>query len=119
MYNIPEDVRWEYKLHEKATQDGWVGVEVHKRMYELPQASLLAQELLATRLAKHGYEQSKLTPGLWTHANKLIQLCLVVDNFGVKHVGKEHAIHLKTIIKQHYELLTNWTGKKYVRLTIN
>ena len=117
--DIPEDVREEYKLHGKATPYGLVYIEVCKGMYGLPQAVLLAQELLATRLAKHGHEQSKLTPGLWTHKNRPIQFWLVVDDFGVKYVGNKHAQHLKTILKQHYEISTNWTGKKYVRLTID
>jgi hypothetical protein len=36
-------------------------------MYGLPQAGLITQELLAKRLAKHGYNQSKIVPGLQTH----------------------------------------------------
>jgi hypothetical protein len=34
-------------------------------MYGLPQAGIIAQQLLEERLAKHGYRQSKTTPGLW------------------------------------------------------
>ena len=30
----------------------------------------------------------------------------------------EHAEHLKRIIKQHYEVLIDWGGTKYVRLTL-
>ena len=41
--------------------NGWVYVETKKGMYNLPQAGLLAQELLKTRLAAHGYIQNKLT----------------------------------------------------------
>ena len=117
--DIPEDVQQEYQLHKKATHDGWVYVEVHKWMYGLSQAGLLAQELLATRLAKHGYEQSKHTPGLWTHKNRLIQFCLDVDNFGVKYVGSKHAQDLKIILEENYKILTDWTGKKYVGLSID
>ena len=51
MDNIPKDVWQEYKLKEKATDEGWVYVEVQKGMYSSLQAGLLAQELLATRLA--------------------------------------------------------------------
>ena len=64
--DIPKDVQQEYQLQDKATQDGWVYVEVQKGMYGLPQAGLLAQDLV-TRLAKHGYEQNELIPGLWKH----------------------------------------------------
>ena len=61
-----------------------------KGMYGLPQAGLIANELLVKRLNKHGYRQSKLVPGLWKHDTRTIQFTLVVDNFGVEYVGNEH-----------------------------
>jgi len=61
-------------------------------MYGFPQAGLLANELLEKRFNEHGYHQSKLVPGLWKHEWRLIQFTLVVDDFGVKYVGKEHAL---------------------------
>jgi hypothetical protein len=39
---------------------------------------------------------------------------LVVDDFGVKYVGREHAKHLLLVIKQHYECKADWTGKRYI-----
>ena len=79
-------------------------IEVHKGMYGLLQAGLLVKELLATRLTTHGHTQSKLIPGLWMHKTRPIQFCLVVDDFRVKYIGKEHAMHLKTILEQNYKL---------------
>jgi hypothetical protein len=61
----------------------------------LPQAGLLANKFLKKHLNKHGYRQSKLIPGLWKHETIPIQFTLVVDDFGVKYVGEEHAQHLK------------------------
>ena len=52
--NLPEDVIKHYGLKDKATSDGYVYVEIRKGMYGLPQAGLLAQELLEQRLMKHG-----------------------------------------------------------------
>ena len=37
---------------------------------------------------KHGYFQSTIIPGLWTYTTRPIQFMLVVDDFGVKYVGK-------------------------------
>jgi len=65
--NFPEDVIKQYNLRDKATPEDFVYVEVRKSMYGLPQAGLLAQELLEKRLEAHGYRQSKLTPGFWKH----------------------------------------------------
>ena len=48
----------------KVEPNGYISIEVRKGMYGLPQAGLLAQELLAKRLAKHSYKQSDVTPGL-------------------------------------------------------
>ena len=62
-------------------------------MYGLLQAGLLANKLLEKRLNINGYFQSKLVPGLWKHEWRPIQFTLVVDDFGVKYVGKEHALH--------------------------
>ena len=63
-------------------------------MHGLPQAGLITNQQLKKRLNKHGYCQSKLVLGLWKHDTQPIQFTLVVDDFGVKYVGKEHAIHL-------------------------
>ena len=92
------------------TPDGYVYVEIQKGMYGLPQAGILAQELLEKRLNAHGYSQSRAVPGLWTHETRPILFTLVVDDFGVKYVGKEHALHLINILKQHYEISEDWSG---------
>ena len=44
---------------------------------------------------------------------------LVVDNFGVKYIGEEHALHLKRVIEEHYEVKYNWKGERHLGLTLN
>ncbi len=73
-------------------------------MYGLPQAGIIAQELLAKRLNEHGYTQSKTMPGLWTHEWRPTTVSLVVDNFRVKYIGEEHAQHLLQMVQKHYML---------------
>ena len=68
LINLPEDVIEQYGLKDKATSDGYVYVDIRKGMYGLPQAGLLAQELLEQRLMKHRYTQKKVTPGFWTQS---------------------------------------------------
>jgi hypothetical protein len=46
--DIPDEVIEHYNLRELATTDGYVYCEVTKGMYGLPQAGIIAQELLAT-----------------------------------------------------------------------
>jgi hypothetical protein len=73
-------------------------------MYGLPNAGIIAQQLLEKRLEQHGYKQSKFTPGLWSHEWRPIQFTLVVDDFGVKYIGDEHAEHLIRCVQEHYKL---------------
>ena len=77
--NLPEDIIEQYGLKDKTTSEGYIYVDIRKGMYGLPQAGLLAQELLEQRLQKQGYTQSKVTPGFWTHAWATIIFTLVVD----------------------------------------
>ena len=91
--DMPEDVIEHYNLCDKATPDGYIYCEIQKGMYGLPQAGIIAQQLLEERLAKHGYRQSKTTPGLWKHDTRPISFTLVVDDLGVKYVGKENVQH--------------------------
>ncbi len=39
-------------------------------------------------------------PGLWRHATRPITFSLVLNDFGVKYVGKEHADHLIGCLKR-------------------
>ena len=88
-------------------------------MYRLPQSGLLVNELLEKQLNKHGYRQSKLVPGLWKHNTWPVQFTLVVDNFGVKYIGEEHASHLKWALEKHYTLTCDWTGTNYISITLD
>ncbi|KAL7474558.1 hypothetical protein ACHAW6_000533, partial [Cyclotella cf. meneghiniana] len=61
----------------------------------------------------------KLVPGLWTHKWRPIAFTLVVDNFGVKYVGQEHALHLKSILEEHYTISMDWTSTRYIGLSLD
>jgi hypothetical protein len=79
-------------------------------MYGLPQAVILANELLQRNLAKYGYRLTQHTHGLWKHDTLPVSFSLVVDNFGFKYVGREHAEHLMECIKKNYEISSDWKG---------
>eukprot|EP00804_Cyclotella_cryptica_P006250 CCRYP_010108-RA/>CCRYP_010108-RA protein AED:0.40 eAED:0.40 QI:0/-1/0/1/-1/1/1/0/258 len=78
--NIPAAIIDLYKLRDIA-QDGYVFVRIQKGMYGLPQAGIIAQQLLEQRLQANGYHQSKLNPGFWTHDMRPICFALCVDDF--------------------------------------
>jgi len=117
--NFPEDVIEHYNLREKVDAKGYVYVKCVRGMYGLPHAGIIAQELLTKRLEEHGYYQSDHTPGFWKHKWRPICFSLVVDDFGVKYVGEEHAHHLINVLKEHYEVATDWEGKKYNGITLD
>eukprot|EP00804_Cyclotella_cryptica_P008442 CCRYP_003953-RC/>CCRYP_003953-RC protein AED:0.43 eAED:0.43 QI:0/-1/0/1/-1/0/1/0/141 len=49
-------------------------------MYGLPQAGIIAQQLLEKRLALKGYRQSSITPGFWKHDWRPISFTLCVGD---------------------------------------
>jgi hypothetical protein len=87
-------------------------------MYGLKQAVLLASQLLQTRLAPFGYYPAWHTPGIWLHKTRPISFTLVVDDFAVKYVDKQHAEHLRNALLQTYELTTDWTATVYSGMTL-
>jgi hypothetical protein len=113
-----QDVFNEHGLKNKADADSKVFCKVKQGMYGLPQARIIAQELLTKQLLKAGYTQSAVTPGFWQHEWGPISFTLVIDNFGVKYINKADAEHLLTVLKQDYECDTDWDGTRYLSLTI-
>jgi hypothetical protein len=110
---FPEEILDKYNLKALAV-DGWVYIEIRKKgMYGLKQAGLLANQLMQTLLAPFGYYPAHHTPGIWLHKTRPIDFSLIVDNFAVKNVGKQHADHLRDALLQSYELTTDWEAKIY------
>jgi hypothetical protein len=117
--DIPEEIIIEYKLREIEDSKGMVYIQANRGMYGLPQSGLLANELLEKQLNKRGYHQSKLVPGLWSHKWRPVQFILVVDDFGVKYVGEEHALHLKQTLEENYNVTLEWDGRRYIGITLD
>ncbi len=116
--DMPEDVIAHYKLTDITTHNGYIYCEIQKGMYGLPQAGIIAQQLLKKRLKAHGYHQSTITPGLWKHDTRPISFSLVVDDFEVKYVGEENTQHLLATVRKYYKYSCNWKGERYCRLAI-
>eukprot|EP00804_Cyclotella_cryptica_P028661 CCRYP_008183-RA/>CCRYP_008183-RA protein AED:0.20 eAED:0.05 QI:0/0/0/0.66/1/1/6/0/1274 len=115
--DIPQAFINEYNLFQHVHND-WVYFEIRKGIYSLPQSGILAQKLLAERLAKKGYYQCKCTPGLWRHKWRPIMFTLIVDGFGVEYLGEHHAHHLRDTIKEFYDLTENWKGDLYAGINL-
>ena len=115
---IPDEIIEEYDLASITTTDGWVYMEIRKGMPGLKQAGRIANDRLTIQLAKLGYRPVPITPSLWTHDTRPVDFSLVVDDFGVKYVGKEHAMHLLTALRTLYTVTEDWAGTLFSGLTI-
>jgi hypothetical protein len=103
--HFPEEIIQKYNY--ALAVDGWVYIEIRKGMYCLKHAGLLANKLLQTRLAPFGYYPARHTPGLWLHETRPISFALIVDDFTVKYIGKQHEEHLRNALLRMYGLTTD------------
>ena len=66
---------------------------------------------MAKRLAKHVFNKTPHTPGLWRHHTKPIQFALVVDDFGIKYENKQDAHDLINALEKNDEAVSvDWEG---------
>jgi hypothetical protein len=113
------DIINKYNLTNKVDHSGNVHCKVRRGMYGLPQAGIIAQELLKECLLAAGHSQSKITPCYWKHEWRPISFTLVVGDFGVKYIEEEHAMHLIKMLNEHYEVKEDWEGRRYVKITMD
>ena len=111
--HFSQDVIDHYCLKDKVDDKGYLLVRVEKGVHSLSQEGIIAQQLLERRLQAEGYHQSATTHGYWKHKWRPISFLLVVDNFGVKYVGEEHANHLLSALHKHYVVDKNAEGSNY------
>jgi hypothetical protein len=114
---IPEEIILQYNLRD-IEFDGMVYMEIRKGMPGLKQAGKIANDRLALHLAASGYFPVPRTPALWRHESKAVTFSLVVDDFGVKYVGKENADHLIQALKKMYTISIDWDGELFLGLTL-
>jgi hypothetical protein len=116
--SLPQEIINKYDWIE-LSKDRKVYIEIQKGMYRLRQAGILTNKLLQRNLAKDGYRPTQHTHGLWTHGTRPIAFSVVVDDLGVKYVGREHAEHLiACTIQKNYNISSDWNGRDYCGLTL-
>ena len=115
---IPQTFIDAYKLQPKIYK-GPIYMEIRKGMYGLPQSGILANNLLRKRIAPHGYYEVSNTPGLWKHKTRPATFTLVVDDFGIKYVGNQHAQHLIDTLSTYYTVETDWSGGLYCGIQLD
>ena len=120
MINIfmePQEFVEKYNLKEKVNSM-YIFTRVTKVIYGLPQAGLIVHDSLVKHLEPYVYRPSSKTLVLWTHGSQSINFTLSVDDFGVKYLGKENALHLKASLEDKYKVTTDWEGKLYIGIAL-
>jgi hypothetical protein len=93
---------------------GKVLVEISKGIYGLPQSGKLTKSLSA-----HGFTECEHTPCLFVHPTRDIKFTLVVDDFGVKYSDAKNVKYLILILQPVYDLHIDWSGSKYLGITLD
>ena len=109
---IPDEVIDQYSLR-TLSSNGWVYLEILKGMPGLKQSGLISNDRLKYHLAHFGFAPVPITPALWKHTNKPIIFSLVVDDFGVKYIGKDNANHLIQALQNLYTISIDCTGSLF------
>ena len=104
--SVPQEFIEMYKLQDKI-KNGYIYMRIIRGLYGVPQAGRLANGLLRQRLAEEDYFEVDHTPSLFKHKWRPIYFTLVVDDFGIKHVGEEHRDHLLNILNKYYKIETD------------
>ena len=84
----------------------------------LKQAGRLVSDHLTKNLTRNRYAPVKHTHSLWRHHTSDLVFCLIVDDFGIKYNHKEDADHLLKSLQEDHEIIEDWTGEKYLGLTL-
>ena len=87
-------------------------------MYGLPQAGIISHKYLTNHLNKHGFKESKFTPGLWLYKQRNISFVLVVDDFGVKFVNSHDAQCLIDVLRKKHDVTVDWSRSRYAGLAL-
>lgn len=115
--NMSQEIIDEYELM-KRVHHGWLCIGIHRGACGLAQAGMLSHIELTKRLRTAGYFESQHAPGLWKHRWRSVLIALIVDDFGIEHVGKEHTNHLIETLRQHYEVAEDWQGAKFLDIDL-
>ena len=104
---------------DKQAHKGFIYWEICKAIYRLPNTGRFANKRFRQKFKPAGFYEIAHTPGLWKHKRRPIKFFLIVDNFGVKCVGKEHIDYLITSLRQIYTRITvDWTGELYADINL-
>ena len=95
----------------------FVCIKVRGGMHGHLEAGQLAHNKLVNYLKPYGYEQVRLTPGLWTNKQNSIAFTLVVDNFSIKYKEK-NINYLINVLKEKYTITIDIRSSLFCGVTL-
>ena len=115
----PADIVEQYQLNKIGTRDGYIYVEIHKGVYGLKNAAILAYKNLKKNLLPFGYVPVEGTADLWRNLERRTKFCVCVDDFGIKYFSNNDTEHLLNALKTYYKIITDRTGSNYCGMTFD
>ena len=73
-------------------------------MHGLNQSLLLTYDNLVENLREYGYKPSPNSICIWTHETRQTEVCLCIDDFGVKYFHEKDTDHLLQSFKKELQL---------------
>jgi hypothetical protein len=117
LVDIPQEFIGKYKLNEIA-RNSLIYFEMHRGMYSLPQAGILANKLLQDSHAEFDYYKAATTPRLWHYKWRPVMFALIVDDFAIQYVGDSHLDHFCQALKKHYKVSEESNGTCFAGMTL-
>ena len=90
---IPEAIQVQHGLLNLVDDKGCVHARIDKAWCGLKEAGRIAGDDIRDHLAAFGHNESKFSPGLFTHDTRPISFTSVVDDLGVKWKNLEDFEH--------------------------
>jgi hypothetical protein len=113
--SLPQDIIDEYGLLE-LSHDGCVYIDIQKYHTSIrhPRERIVTKKIIFGRVSPH-----QIHPWLMETETRPVWFSLVVDDFGIKYIGRVNAKHLMTSIKKNYAISRDWTGSAYCGLKLD
>jgi len=93
-------------------------IEIHKGVYGLPQAGILANKQLRHHLQKYSYNQIS-THGLFIHTTRDITFTLVVNDFVIVCTSIDDLNRIRSAVKPLYTTTFENSGALYCGMKLD
>ena len=110
---IPKDVQQQCQLAQHVN-NGFACARITKAWHGLKESSKITGDDCRDLLAIFGCNESKFTPGFFTHESGDINSTLVVDDFGVKCKNVDNFEHLRDVLSLKCDMKVDMEAKQHV-----